>query len=81
MGGAVIVEAPAGAHLFDGYDRVLMHYRRYDMPALLSQLRTAGFVIEPKSHPGFLLYPGFYLVKRFSQLQQGQEARPMSKTP
>ena len=51
----MIVEAPAGTYLFDSYDRVLMHYRRYDMPALLSLLRTAGSVIEPKSHLGLLL--------------------------
>src|ERR1700693_2176879 len=37
-GGAVILEVPAGSSLFDLYDRVLMHHRRYDMPDLLKLL-------------------------------------------
>ena len=66
-GGAVIIELPAGSSLFDVYDRVLMHHRRYDMPDLVGLLQRAGFVIERKSHLGFFLYPAFYLSKRLNQ--------------
>jgi SAM-dependent methyltransferase len=66
-GGAVIIELPAKDSLFDVYDRVLMHHRRYDMPGLLASLRKAGFTIERHSHLGFLLYPLFYLSKRLNQ--------------
>ncbi len=68
-GGSVIIEVPAGSSLFDVYDRVLLHHRRYDMPALLASLRNAGFRIERKSHLGFLLYPAFYFSKRLNQLR------------
>jgi SAM-dependent methyltransferase len=66
-GGAVIIEVPAGAHLFDVYDRVLMHERRYDMRELVSLVEAAGFVVERKSHLGAFLYPPFYLSKRLNQ--------------
>jgi SAM-dependent methyltransferase len=68
-GGSVIIEVPAAAALFDVYDRVLMHRRRYDMAPLLARLRQAGFHIERNSHLGFLLYPLFYLSKRLNQLR------------
>jgi SAM-dependent methyltransferase len=66
-GGAVVIELPAGSSLFDVYDRVLMHHRRYDMPKLIELLQGAGFVVERKSHLGCLVYPAFYLSKRFNQ--------------
>ncbi|MCP4305550.1 MAG: methyltransferase domain-containing protein [bacterium] len=66
-GGAVIIEVPAGSKLFDAYDRALMHFRRYDMRALVSLLERAGFVVERRSHLGFFLYPGFYVAKRRNQ--------------
>lgn len=66
-GGAVVIELPAGSSLFDIYDRVLMHHRRYDMLGLVGLLRRAGFVIERKSHLGFFLYPAFYLSKWLNQ--------------
>jgi SAM-dependent methyltransferase len=68
-GGSVIIEVPASSSLFDVYDRVLLHHRRYDMSALLARLRKAGFRVERKSHLGFLLYPAFYLSKRLNQLR------------
>lgn len=49
-----------------------MHYRRYDMKDLVAIVEQAGFVIEWQSHLGFLLYPGFYLSKRFNQIRCGK---------
>jgi SAM-dependent methyltransferase len=66
-GGAVVIEVPAGAHLFDVYDRVLMHERRYDMSGLVSLVEQAGFTVERASHLGALLYPAFHLSKRLNQ--------------
>jgi len=68
-GGSAIIEVPAASSLYDIYDRVLMHRRRYDMTALLAQLRKAGFDIARHSHLGCLLYPLFYLAKRLNQLR------------
>jgi len=41
-GGAVVIEVPAGPHLYDVYDKVLMHYRRYRLSGLKRLLRAAG---------------------------------------
>lgn len=74
-GGTLIIEVPAGSSLFDIYDKALMHYRRYDMPGLLTLLERAGFAIERKSHLGFFLFPAFYLSKRLNQLRyDGRDA-------
>jgi SAM-dependent methyltransferase len=67
--GTLIVEVPAGAALFDVYDRALMHFRRYDMPELITLLEQAGFIVERKSHLGFFLFPAFYISKRLNQLR------------
>jgi hypothetical protein len=63
----VVIEVPAGAHLFDVYDRGLMHERRYDMSELVSLVERAGFTVERASHLGALLYPAFYISKRLNQ--------------
>lgn len=68
-GGATIIEVPAGASLYDIYDRVLMHHRRYDLPDLIRLLERSGFIIERRSHLGFFLFPGFYLSKRLNQVR------------
>jgi SAM-dependent methyltransferase len=66
-GGIAIMEVPAGPHLYDVYDKELMHFRRYRMTDLLSLLRTAGFEILDWSHLGFFLYPAFRGVKKRNQ--------------
>jgi hypothetical protein len=66
-GAAVIIEVPAGASLYDVYDRVLMHERRYEMRNLVALLENAGFVVERRSHLGFFLFPLFWLTKRVNQ--------------
>ncbi|HUS07037.1 MAG TPA: methyltransferase domain-containing protein [Bryobacteraceae bacterium] len=62
-GGIAVIELPAGPHLYDVYDKQLMHFRRYRMRGLLSSLRGTGFDILEKSHLGFFLYPAFAAVK------------------
>lgn len=75
-GGAVIIEVPAGSSLYDVYDKVLMHYRRYDMLALVDFLQRAGFVVERRSHLGFVFYPLFYIAKRFNQFWYSRQPHP-----
>lgn len=66
-GGVVIIEVPAGPHLYDIYDKVLMHYRRYTRSALTKLVTRCGFKIMDNTHLGFFLYPGFRLVKKRNQ--------------
>jgi SAM-dependent methyltransferase len=63
-GGIAVVEVPAGPELYDIYDELLMHYRRYELPQLRRLFLDAGFSVLNQSHLGFFLYPGFFAVKR-----------------
>ena len=66
-GGIVVIEVPAGPHLYDGYDKCLMHFRRYDSANLCRKLSDAGFSVIRRSHLGFFLYPAFVWTKRRNQ--------------
>jgi SAM-dependent methyltransferase len=63
-GGIAVIEVPAGPELYDIYDELLMHYRRYQMAGLSRLASDAGFSILRQSHLGFFLYPAFFLVKQ-----------------
>jgi SAM-dependent methyltransferase len=63
-GGIAVIEAPAGAELYDVYDKHLMHFRRYRMSELLLTLKSAGFEMLEQSHLGFFIYPAFAAVKK-----------------
>jgi SAM-dependent methyltransferase len=63
-GGIAVIEVPAGPELFDIYDELLMHYRRYKLPDLRQIFLDSKFKILWQSHLGFSLYPGFFLVKQ-----------------
>ena len=71
-GGFAVIEVPAGPELFDIYDELLMHYRRYRMPVLRHLFTEAGFSIIRQSHLGFFLYPGFFLVKQVRRKKRAE---------
>lgn len=54
-GGFAVIEVPAGPHLYDIYDKTLMHYRRYKLSNLCELAKRQGFKIITKSHLGFFL--------------------------
>jgi len=62
-GGILVLEVPAGPGLYDIYDELLRHYRRYSMGAFRTLVRGAGFEVAWRSHLGFFLYPAFAAVK------------------
>ena len=55
---------PAGPELYDVYDELLMHYRRYTARGLRSLIEESGLAVVRFTHLGALLYPAFYVVKR-----------------
>ncbi len=63
-GGLAYIEVPAGPHLYDFYDKHLMHYRRYKAKDLRLLAEKAGFTVERSSHLGFFIYPSFAMVKK-----------------
>ncbi len=62
-GGGLVIEVPAGPHLYDAYDAQLCHFRRYSSAELKQKLGEAGFGVLRQSHLGFLLFPAFVVVK------------------
>jgi ubiquinone/menaquinone biosynthesis C-methylase UbiE len=69
-GGILVIEVPAGPHLYDIYDKQLRHFRRYSSQELESKVKTLNFEILKSSHLGFFLYPLFAYVKnKNKQLQ------------
>jgi ubiquinone/menaquinone biosynthesis C-methylase UbiE len=92
-GGIVIIEVPAGQHLYDLYDEALRHFRRYAMPELVRKLESNGFEVVRKSHLGCFVYPAFSYVKKrnkragnsgrlpTSQAHVTQQAKKTSNSP
>ncbi|MES2201508.1 MAG: class I SAM-dependent methyltransferase [candidate division FCPU426 bacterium] len=62
-GGVAVIEVPAGAGLYDIYDELLRHHRRYNGRELAVKLKGLGFQVLRSSHLGFFLYPAFAAVK------------------
>lgn len=66
-GGIAVIEVPAGPHLFDVYDKLLMHWRRYRLAELRALARDCGFEIRRASHLGFIPYIPFARTKKRNQ--------------
>ena len=62
-GGVAVIELPAGPALYDVYDKILMHERRYSLASASALFRDVGFVVERPSHVGFFVFPAFVAVK------------------
>lgn len=72
-GGVLVIEVPAGPELYDVYDKLLMHFRRYTRPGLERLVRGYGFEILRSSHLGALIYPAFYAVKQWNKRRVGRD--------
>jgi SAM-dependent methyltransferase len=66
-GGVAVIEVPAGPELYDVYDELLMHHRRYTAKGLRQLLRASGFEVARFSHLGTFIYPPFYAVKQWNK--------------
>lgn len=62
-GGIAVIEVPANPKLYDFYDELLKHYRRYNLETLMFISEKVGFRLLNKSHLGFFIYPFFKFVK------------------
>jgi SAM-dependent methyltransferase len=63
-GGRAAVVVPAGAGLYDFYDRHLQHERRYARGELRGKAERAGLRVRLDAHLGSSLYPAFWAVKK-----------------
>lgn len=74
-GGRAALVVPAGPGLFDYYDALLGHERRYARGELACKAIAAGLRPEAESGLGTLLYPAFWAVKRFHRLRKRELSR------
>jgi ubiquinone/menaquinone biosynthesis C-methylase UbiE len=65
--GVVVIEVPAGPGLYDVYDKLLLHHRRYRMGEIIDKASRSGLKVLEKSHLGFFLYPPFWMTKKRNQ--------------
>ncbi len=78
-GGLLIIEVPAGPNLYDIYDKMLMHYRRYTLRHLEKKISNAQFDILKKSHLGVFIYPAFWLTKQWNKIRYHENNIPPVK--
>lgn len=71
-GGVAVIEVPANPNLFDIYDKLLMHYRRYRLQDLRELFLNENFSVLEESHLGFFIYPGFYMIKQLQRIKQSK---------
>ena len=63
-GGVAHIEVPGGAALYDFYDEVLMHHRRYGRKEIIKKCKNAGFRVIRAFGIGWMIYPMFFAIKK-----------------
>jgi SAM-dependent methyltransferase len=66
-GALAAIVVPAGPGLYDYYDRMLGHERRYARGELPGRGRAAGLEVVSDAHLGWTLYPAFWAKKKLNR--------------
>ncbi len=66
-GGLGYLVVPHGPGLYNYYDEMLLHHRRYSAGELRRKALAAGFSILLQTAIGWTLYPAFWLAKKWSR--------------
>lgn len=79
-GGKLVVTVPMESRIYDIYDQVHYHVRRYAGSELTDKVNSAGFDILKNNYFGVFVYPALCLVKRinrwrFRQLSDEEKKR------
>lgn len=67
LDGRAFLMVPAGKNLYNYFDEIDHHVRRYEKNEFRDKILEAGLVLRRLSYMGILLYPAFYLVKKIGQ--------------
>jgi len=67
QGGYCLFVVPRGDKLYDYFDEMLFHKRRYAKGELLRKCKSAGFEIIENFHFAWLCYPFFVLKKKWNR--------------
>lgn len=66
-GGHCLFVVPRGDKLYDYFDEMLFHKRRYAKRELNQKCLNAGFKVEKNFHFAWLCYPAFWLKKKWNR--------------
>ena len=66
-GGYCLFVVPRGDKLYDYFDEMLFHKRRYAKGELRKKCENAGFKVEDNFHFAWLCYPAFWLKKKWNR--------------
>lgn len=66
-GAPAAIVVPAAPTLYDYYDRMLGHERRYARGELARKAHAAGFDVVADAHLGWTLYPAFWAKKKLNR--------------
>ena len=64
-GGILIIELPFNQNLYDSFDEALFHFRRYSLDRVNNLATKSGMKTTAVAYTGILIYPIFYLYKKF----------------
>ena len=67
--GYCLFVVPRGQHLYDFFDGILHHKRRYSQGELKQKCLEAGFEVVYNTHFAWLCYPAFFLKKKMNILK------------
>ncbi len=71
-GGLLALTVPLGPNLYDMFDEIHYHVRRYTLDEMREKLRSAGFEVRFSNAIGVMIYPAFYLTKKLNRLRYGK---------
>lgn len=74
-GAPAAIVVPAAPTLYDYYDRMLGHERRYARGELAEKARKAGFEVLRDTHLGWTLYPAFWAKKKLNRRRHPNPSR------
>jgi SAM-dependent methyltransferase len=75
-GAPAILVVPSGAGTYDYYDRFLDHERRYGRHELARKGQAAGLEIVEDTYLAGLIYPAFWMVKRYNRIRYDKLTGP-----
>lgn len=67
-GGYLLLVVPRGKKLYDYFDEILFHKRRYAKGELKRKVEKAGFIVVKDFHFACICYPVFWLKKKWNRL-------------
>lgn len=65
--GSAFLMVPAGRKLYNYFDEVVHHVRRYGKRDFRDKITGAGLAVRSLKYMGIFMYPAFYVVKKYGQ--------------